>query len=306
MTKLHDDELLYMVTNCPVCGSTQKGKLYLQGNIRIDGLSPDDMRITDHQYGKCWNFYRCPECDCLYANPRPSSGTLERLYGSMEDSVYESEAHTRKLNFESIFKTLEKWQPKPGHLLDIGCATGLLLEVASERGWSVEGIEPSQALAQQARAKGFQVYQTTLENWTPSRMYDCITMIDVIEHVVEPQPFFEKAFSLLNPDGWLILVTPDVGSFFARIFRRRWWHYRPAHVTFFTRKTIRHLARMYNGRIMKMRFYVWHFTMDYLLSRLNKGRSVSWVPRFIRNRKIPLNLFDSMEVYIQKVRTQRD
>ncbi len=288
-----------MLQYCPACGQNASFRFYARGNIHPDELSPEDMRITDHQYGKRWDLIRCTFCGFLTAYPRPSPETIIRLYRSMEDPAYDAEAPHRRRNFLRILQYVEKHlQVSPGRLLDIGAASGLLLQCARERGWDVYGIEPSTHLAARAQARGLPVECTTLEDWDgPSHAFDCITIIDVIEHVLDPESFLKKARLHLRPGGVMCIVTPDGRSMAARLLGRYWWHYRPAHLHFFNFQSLSLLIRRLGGTVIARRRYRWHFSIDYLVSRLHRGQPVQWIPEKIRRWAVPVNLFDSMEMY---------
>jgi len=75
--------------------------------------------------------------------------------------------------------------------------------------------------------------------------YDCITFLDVLEHVAAPEIWLEKAHGLLSPGGTIVLSIPNVGhwSVIADLVEGR-WDYAPAgihcitHLRYFTRATL--------------------------------------------------------------------
>jgi hypothetical protein len=83
----------------------------------------------------------------------------------------------------------------------------------------------------------------------------------------------------------------------------KWWHFRPAHLCFFTETSLEYLLHRNGLSIVKKRKYSWTFSAYYLLSRrprlkylLKNSRLVSlW-------KKIPVKLAlqDSFEVYAKK------
>lgn len=78
------------------------------------------------------------------------------------------------------------------------------------------------------------------------RQYDFVTCTEVVEHFKNPTQEWDKLIQLVKPGGWLGIMTKladDVAGdpeAFAR------WHYIRdlTHVSFFSRKTFRHLAKM--------------------------------------------------------------
>ena len=48
----------------------------------------------------------------------------------------------------------------------------------------------------------------------------------------------EHARQLLAPGGALLVVTPDFGSVARLLLRKRWWHFRLAHVGYFDARSL--------------------------------------------------------------------
>jgi SAM-dependent methyltransferase len=109
-----------------------------------------------------------------------------------------------------------------GRLLDVGCGAGTFMSVAQRRGWDVHGVEISAALselAEQATGQGRVTTAAFEDIEAPEVLYDAVTMWDVIEHVLDPVAFVDKARSLLRPGGVLVACTPDEDSLLASTAR---------------------------------------------------------------------------------------
>jgi hypothetical protein len=101
----------------------------------------------------------------------------------------------------------------------------------------------------------------------------------------------------------LVLVTPDIHSRAARLAGRRWWHLRPAHLAFFSRRSIDALLRRAGLSIVAERRYAWTFSAHYLLSRkpaLQAYLKNVGPASFLKRIPIKLALGDSFEVYAIK------
>lgn len=279
-------------TKCVICDSHSIP--YKKGTIAY--LSSDDLKITDSQYGKHWQLWQCTNCQLVFAHPMPNKEYLIEQYRNMNDLDYSNEEAGRKKNFLRLLQHLEKMKENKGTLLDIGAASGLLLELATQKGWEAEGIEPSQQLFQAGADKKLRLYHTSIEEFSTPRKYDVITAIDVLEHLNNPEILISRIGQWLDKNGLICIVTPDISSLAARIFRNRWWHFRPAHLYYFNRKSIDFLLNKYGFQIIAIRHYIWHFSFSYLISRLK----IMPYRNFLRSLIIPLNLRDSMEIYAQK------
>jgi len=291
------------LTACPACaGADIRG--YQKGTYS-GRLTQDEIKITDSQYGKTWDLSICADCGHIFANPCPTPEHLTSLYGRVEDPLYEDEAAGRSRNFLRILRRLEKLLPERGALFDVGAATGILLDLARRRGWEPAGIEPSSWAVRAAADKyGLDLIEGTLETASlPEDRYAAVTMVDFIEHTPLPFEAVRKARDILRPAGILVLVTPDIHSRAARLAGRRWWHLRPAHLAFFSRRSLDALLRRAGFSVVAERRYAWTFSAHYLLSR--KPALQTWLKKtqpasFLKRIPIKLALGDSFEVYAIK------
>lgn len=289
---------------CPVCGSPSISA-YRSANFPLDSLAPEDVKITDKAYGKVWALDRCLNCKHVFANPCPTPDYIQKLYRDIVDPAYQDEAEGRQRNFKRILIYLEKIQPKKGRLFDVGAATGILLSLAQEHGWEPEGIDPSTWAVKTAKEKyGLDIIAGDFESAALApNQYSAVTMVDFIEHVPDPLAALHKARLILKEAGVLCLVTPDIKSLAARITGPRWWHYRPAHLAYFTRQSLHSLLAQSGFQVLKTRRYIWTFSAHYLLTRLTPARFFLKIPgmaSFWRRIPIKLTLGDSYEIYARK------
>jgi SAM-dependent methyltransferase len=261
--------------------------------------------ITDSDYGKTWDLSRCSNCTHVFANPCPTQDLIQSLYEDIEDPAYQEESRGRSKNFKRILKYLDKRHPERGRLFDVGAATGILLEVSKKRGWDVDGIEPSTWAVRTARDKyNITIREGAFEKAALSKeYYKVVTMVDFIEHIPHPLDAMSVAQKILLPGGTLCLVTPDIYSLAARVFGQKWWHYRPGHLAYFSRKSLDYLLQRAGFRIVKTRRYSWSFSLHYLISRrsaLNFLLKPSVLASLWKKIPIKLALRDSFEIYAIK------
>ncbi len=298
------EEPLDKLTACPVCGSPCVSS-FKPANFAVDSLMPQDVRITDKAYGKVWALDRCTNCTHVFANPCPTPKYIQTLYQDIVDPMYQDEADGRKKNFERILAYLEKIQPEKGLLFDVGAATGILLNLAQERGWNPEGIDPSTWAVKTAKGNyGLDILEGDFESadLAPNR-YAAVAMVDFIEHVPDPLAALHQARLILKEGGVLCLVTPDIKSLAACITGSRWWHYRPAHLAYFTRQSLQTLLARAGFQVLKTRRYIWTFSAHYLLTRIAPAKILLKNPHlasFWRRIPIRLALGDSFEIYARK------
>jgi 2-polyprenyl-3-methyl-5-hydroxy-6-metoxy-1,4-benzoquinol methylase len=184
----------------------------------------------------------------------------------------------------------------------VGAASGIFLNLAGQEGYETSGIEPSQYLVEEAeRLYGLKLFQGTIENFKTETKYSVITMLDILEHLVEPDRFLDKIDSLLEKNGILVIVTPDINSLAARTAGKYWWHYRVAHINFFNLKSITYLLEKHSYEIVLKKKYAWNFSLFYLVTRIFPSlKNKKALQKFLKSINLKLQLFDSWELYARK------
>lgn len=286
--------------SCRVCGSTDLKEV--RASTINQPLSSDNFSITDDDYGRCAAVWRCRGCGLLQC---PDIGEVLAYYQTLKDPAYEDGREQRLLQAQRILKLAARYvAPKGARLLDVGAGSGILLQAAQDMGFAeATGVEPSHWLAARGKEHGLNVIEGVLPNAQVQGPYDLITCVDVIEHVEDPMGMLRDMKALLSPQGVLLVVTPDSASLTARIMGRRWWHYRIAHITYFSAATLRTACRKAGLRIMAERRPLWYFTYAYLRQRLGQYLPLWLLPPAkgpLKNLVIPLNLFDSVSFVCKK------
>ncbi|GFO64361.1 class I SAM-dependent methyltransferase [Geomonas paludis] len=281
---------------CRVCGGTCFST-WKDGDVLPEAVSADHFKVTDSSYGTTYAIERCAGCGFYQGS---SSDVLE-YYRAMEDPEYESGRIARTRQFRDVIGTLGRFVPS-GRLLDVGAGTGMLVEEALACGYHAEGIEPSRWMSAQARQMGLPVVNGVLPDPRVSGPFAAATLVDVIEHVTDPAQLLAEVHGLIEPGGYLLLTTPDIESVAARVMGRRWWHFRLAHVSYFSSRTISLLLQRCGFEIVHVSRPTWYFELAYLVERLLTfvpGVNFRLPARFAKS-VVPLNLFDSMQIVCRK------
>lgn len=263
------------------------------------GLSSQNFAITNFDYGKTGELQQCLNCGFIQCTDLDE---VVKFYEDLQDPGYENTRNERKLQEQRLLRTFRKYKSE-GSLLDIGAGSGIMVEAALESGFRAEGVEPSVWLQQNAEKRELPVYQGVFPHPKTKGPYDVITFVDVVEHVIKPGDLLSEIHKSLNNDGILVLVTPDVNSLAARLFRFKWWHFRIAHIGYFNRKNLRLLLEHCGFEIISMSRPSWYFTLKYLGIRF-----LSFFPKFLRfplpkfldKIIVPVNLRDSILAICRK------
>jgi len=191
------------------------------------------------RYGQ-GSFVRCRDCASLFdSDARPEAGA-RRLYEGKEYFVKDSALEGGTLwgypddyladrgfieaKFDRVLANLERYAA-PGRLLDVGSGPGFLLTAAGRRGWSPVGLDLNEWAVDYGRgALGVEVRRGALgdDGVLTGERFDAMTMMDLIEHVPDPDEILAQAGRLIRPGGVLALLTPDAGSVVSRLLGRRW------------------------------------------------------------------------------------
>jgi 2-polyprenyl-3-methyl-5-hydroxy-6-metoxy-1,4-benzoquinol methylase len=137
--------------------------------------------------------------------------------------------------------------------LDVGCATGMLLEHLRNRGWNVQGVELCRESAEYGmRTKKLDISIGTLEEaGFPDSYFQAIHFSHLIEHVPDPKAFFVEVRKILAPGGYLVVVTPNIAGLQARLFREQWRSAIADHLTLFSKRTLRRMLVSTGFQILK-------------------------------------------------------
>lgn len=147
----------------------------------------------------------------------------------------------------------ERLLPPGGSVLDLGCASGGLLEILRPRARHLAGLELSPSAARTAAGIGDHIVQGALEDRDlpfASDAFDLVVLADVLEHLVDPASALERAVGWCRPGGHVLLSTPNVAHWAARaeLLRGRWpseetGTFDAGHLHFFTQESLAALCR---------------------------------------------------------------
>ncbi len=193
---------------------------------------------------------RCNNCGLVYQNPRPTADEIGMFYPP-DYELYQVEEDKKKTS------RLMRWvmqyginkrrrvvarEKAGGALLDVGCATGIFLEVMQEsQQWILKGVEINESAARIAREqKNLEVTTGTLEEAKfQDGQFDVVTLWDVLEHLHDPAGSLREIHRILKPDGMIVFRVPNGGSLDASLFGAFWAGLEPPrHLYVFDPKTL--------------------------------------------------------------------
>ncbi|MGI9552597.1 MAG: class I SAM-dependent methyltransferase, partial [Aurantibacter sp.] len=163
------------------------------------------------------------ELDMLITKPQPSD--LDKYYHS---ETYISHSDSNKTLLDKIYQTVKKlslylklrlikrYAQDDKSLLDVGAGTGDFLFLASQKGWTVAGVEPNWKARGKASEKSITL-SADLES-VMVRRYQVITLWHVLEHMADLENQILKIMSILDEEGTIVVAVPNYRSYDAKYY----------------------------------------------------------------------------------------
>lgn len=204
------------------------------------------------------DYYKCDKCGLVQQMPIPVDVT----------PFYENyPVHKKK---SSLFRLIRTWvmsacyfdtkviskESKPTLLIDFGCGDGWFLEANKGRGINLSGYEVDQGLADHlSKELQIPIYGNKAELLRDCEgRADVVTMHFVLEHLTNINHTFEIVRKLLKPGGIFYFTVPNISSWEARIFGKKWHNLdAPRHISFPEAESIKQLSERWGFEVERHR-----------------------------------------------------
>ncbi len=191
------------------------------------------------------SYSKCKDCGLIFQHPVLTQTAINEIY---DGNYFEYEVSNQESFFELMLlglkdidfeNAIENKLPNK-RFLDIGCATGMLLNNFKSRGFEVEGVEICKASVEYAR----KTYDLNIHNKPlldvgfPDNHFSLIHFSHLIEHVPNPADFLKEIYRILMPKGYAIITTPNEEGIFSRHYKENWRAVMPQHLWLFSKTTL--------------------------------------------------------------------
>ena len=204
------------------------------------------------------SFKQCRNCGCYYQDP-----LIELDYSdSYWQGAIDPDGIKRNFLKERDFK-IKNWygdainfvnSKNISSVLDIGCGLGYFLSALKPQ-IKKYGVEDSKFACKYIK-DNFQDINILngsyelVENFKIK--FDVVMFYHVIEHLKDPPKALKIIKKVLKKNGILILGTPNVESFVAKIFKSNYRHFIPAHTCLYGEKSISKLLKDHNFKVSRI------------------------------------------------------
>jgi 2-polyprenyl-3-methyl-5-hydroxy-6-metoxy-1,4-benzoquinol methylase len=209
---------------CPICSDPASTPFLAKGSLQL---------------------VQCPACAMVYANPVTNDFATGTFYNERGDSFYLSPAKLESdyapVRFERELRIFRRYCSS-GRVLDVGCSTGAFLYQLTHRfpgAYAVTGMDVTGAALDHAESRGIEVLRGDfLIHDFETRQFDAICFWAVLEHLINPRAFVERAVERLAPGGHLFILVPNLESLAVRLLGARYRYIMPDHVNYFSKRTL--------------------------------------------------------------------
>lgn len=167
------------------------------------------------------DFLFCEKCEVAARNEIDMPSLGKNIY----NEEWAKSQGNEKYNFRRAVFVQKQIRRLDGitTVLDVGCGTGILVNILSRRGYIVDGIDTSSNAIEFAKShrKG-NFYLSSIEGFRSKYKYDLVIATQLIEHLRTPESLLINIKRLLNSEGYVYIETPNLCSWNKRsIWRRR-------------------------------------------------------------------------------------
>lgn len=290
----HKANMIY----CVYCNRNNFTKLFIKNGFSIVECSGCGLRFV-------FNPPTQKNVDGIYSESY-FTGEVSR-FGYTD---YVSEAEYGKKNFAKIANNIKRYYQN-GKILDVGCASGVLLSLFGNE-WQKVGVDVSSYICDYAKEiEGCRVLQGDFASLDfGSESFDVVTFLDTLDHTVNPIANLKKAVGILKKNGLCVVTCGDTDSLFAKFMGKNWYIYiPPTHLFFFSRKVLEKIMNSLGLRIAKIEYagkWVFlkccFFRLSYIFPwRPLRRLTLVLMNSFFGKLGIYFNFKDVMTIYAKKI-----
>tara|TARA_B100001989_G_scaffold194919_1_gene143634 strand:+ start:1204 stop:2202 length:999 start_codon:yes stop_codon:yes gene_type:complete len=202
-----------------------------------------------------FKYWKCEKCGLVYVSPVLKENEIIKMYKNSSYSnswgkilSNKTEYKFNQKKFDNVLKDVKKITKSKGKLLDVGCAVGQFLDTFKKDGWKTFGIELNDFERKISQKKGHKVFDKKIEaNFLPNNSFDLVSILEVLEHVYDPEEVIKSIHKVLKKNGFLIIIVPNVESLAASVMQSRCNMFLGmSHITMFSPLTLKNFVEKFS------------------------------------------------------------
>ena len=249
---------------CPICGAASAHVLGARGGRAHRERKGVETRVV-----------RCTKCHGVYQRPTLLPQFNPYAECPPEDFFQHHDTQDRILHGQQLAGFAESVLGRPGSMLELGCGRGELLRGAADRGWTVRGVEMTEAYARIAsETHGLEIERASIEcAQSLEKSYEVVLLAAVLEHLHDPAETLKRVRSALRPGGLVFIDVPNecslmsrVGNAYMRLRATDWAinlspSFSPFHVVGFCPVSLRYLLGRTGFQPIKLELHRWNIPL---------------------------------------------
>jgi SAM-dependent methyltransferase len=294
------DQTPLLTRLCPICGPAD-------ATPEISSRPPAEEASLALIRGSWTGFFkqkvfftysRCASCGLLYNREYLAPAQISSLYGQMPENMSGVPVRLLEKTQRRYYEFFRRLAPDRGRYLEVGPDTGLFTQfVARESKYEDHLLfEPNRAvlgeLAGRLHGRPHQVYNGLLDfDAVADGSVAAITMIHVLDHLLDPLDTLRKLRRKLSPGGLIMVVVHDESSLLARLLGWRWPAYCLQHPQIYRPDTSRALFERAGYRVVATEPTANYFPLAYLAQHLAYAWKLGRLPALLPSSlSLPLRL----------------
>ncbi len=218
--------------------------------FQFSNFNENDTRFLD----KPKNVYLCKNCSIIFlGQDKNLNKKISKYYSSsnhfLKPGAISEDQKIRRINQVEWTLSNILASEKINSVIDFGSGSGFFLKAFKDKGFKkLIGLDFSKKMCEFARKKyKINFLSGDFLKQKINHKYDLATCIQTLEHIINPQKFFQKVKKILNKNGYLFIEVPD--SDFPR-FDQLPDYYVFDHLFHFTEKNLSNMLENYGFEII--------------------------------------------------------
>jgi 2-polyprenyl-3-methyl-5-hydroxy-6-metoxy-1,4-benzoquinol methylase len=248
--------------DCPICGSNKRKIIGKRGGkSHRTGLGTETTVV------------RCNDCTVLYTYPTLLPVGNPYNESDFGDYFLHHPDEGKVRAGENLARQAEKLNGKAGHVLEVGCGGGGMLQGFLNRGWRCTGVEMTEAYAKVAETRGLKIIREAVENVKFTDTFDVMIFPAIIEHLYKPVEVLRRCVRALRQGGFVHIEAPNesalalaAGNLYHKLNGRDWTinlspTFPSFHVVGFNPKSIKRLVESAGLELVSLELTLYNVTL---------------------------------------------